>query len=80
VQEQGRATRRAWVGNPYPLGADYDGSGTNFSLFSSVADGIELCLLGDDDAHSGQGNVRDHSPIDEHRISLTEVDGRCWHV
>ena len=73
--------RRLWVGNPYPLGATYDGSGTNFSLFSSVADGVELCLLGDDDgSHSGPGNLRDHGPIDEDRIELTEVDGHCWHV
>ena len=75
------ASRRVWVGNPYPLGANYDGSGTNFSVFSSVADGVELCLLGDDDgSHSGPGNLRDHGPIEETRIELTEVDGHCWHV
>jgi isoamylase len=84
VHETGReqrTRRRVWVGNPYPLGANYDGSGTNFSLFSSVADGVELCLLGDDvGAHSGPGNTRDHGPIDEDRIALTEVDGHCWHA
>ena len=57
-----------WVGNPYPLGAYYDGSGTNFSLFTSVADGVELCLLGDG------------PDADEVRVSLTEVDGHCWHA
>ncbi len=73
--------RRLWVGNPYPLGANYDGSGTNFSLFSSVADGVELCLLGDNDGTaSGPGNTRNHGPIDEDRVELTEVDGYCWHV
>ena len=28
-----------WPGAPYPLGATYDGAGTNFALFSEVADG-----------------------------------------
>ena len=60
--------QRVWVGNPYPLGAYYDGSGTNFSLFTSVADGVELCLLGDG------------PDADEVRVSLTEVDGHCWHA
>ena len=31
---------RQWVGTPYPLGASYDGTGTNFSIFSSVAEGV----------------------------------------
>ena len=62
-------TTRRWVGRPYPLGATYDGSGTNFSLFSSVAEGVELCLLSDDGA-------------DEVRMPLSpaEVDGYCWHT
>ena len=62
---------RVWNGNPYPLGAEYDGSGTNFALFSSSAEGVELCLLGDADA-SGRR--------DERRIALTEVDGHIWHA
>ncbi|MBN9634345.1 MAG: hypothetical protein J0H22_03820, partial [Actinobacteria bacterium] len=33
-----------WPGSAYPLGATYDGSGTNFSLFSEVAERVELCL------------------------------------
>jgi glycogen operon protein len=36
-----------WPGKPYPLGASYDGSGTNFSIFSEVADRVELCLFDD---------------------------------
>jgi isoamylase len=59
---------RRWVGRAYPLGATYDGSGTNFSLFSSVAEGVELCLLGP----NGDGA--------EVRVPLTEVDGHCWHA
>lgn len=34
-----------WQGTPYPLGATHDGQGTNFSVFSEVADRVELCLF-----------------------------------
>ncbi|MFI7126673.1 glycogen debranching protein GlgX [Nonomuraea sp. NPDC050153] len=54
-----------WPGDPYPLGATYDGAGTNFSLYTEVADAVELCLFDED-------NV-------EARVSLTEVDGFIWH-
>ncbi|MBW3610276.1 MAG: glycogen debranching protein GlgX, partial [Actinobacteria bacterium] len=56
---------RIWPGEPYPLGATYDGMGTNFSLFSEVAERVELCLF-DDDGH-------------ETRIDLPEVSALCWH-
>jgi glycogen operon protein len=62
---------RRWLGTPYPLGASYDGTGTNFSIFSSVAEGVELCLLGDATAEGRR---------DEVRIDVTEVDGHVWHV
>ncbi|MGV0052574.1 glycogen debranching protein GlgX [Mycobacterium colombiense] len=55
-----------WPGNPYPLGAAYDGAGTNFSLFSEIAEKVELCLIDD------QGG--------ESRIPLDEVDGFVWHA
>ncbi len=64
--------RRQWVGTPYPLGASYDGSGTNFSIYSSVAEGVELSLLGDD--------PEDGERREEMRIELTEVDGFIWHM
>jgi len=54
-----------WPGVPYPLGATFDGSGTNFALFSEVAEGVELCLFDDDGTES--------------RIGLPEVDGYVWH-
>ena len=54
-----------WPGAPYPLGATYDGSGTNFALFSEVAERVELCLFDDDGTES--------------RIALPEVDGFVWH-
>ena len=33
-------------GKPYPLGATYDGVGTNFSIFSEIAERVEVCLFG----------------------------------
>lgn len=56
---------KMWPGLQYPLGAVYDGSGTNFSLFSEVADRVELCLF---DQEGG-----------EQRFDLPEVTGYCWH-
>nr|WP_112474063.1 glycogen debranching protein GlgX [Streptomyces sp. ST1020] len=39
---------QVWPGQAYPLGATYDGAGTNFALFTEAADRVELCLLHDD--------------------------------
>jgi glycogen operon protein len=36
-----------WPGQPFPLGATYDGNGTNFSIFSEVAEQVDLCLFDD---------------------------------
>jgi len=55
-----------WPGTAYPLGATYDGSGTNFALFSEVAERVELCLF------DAEGT--------ETRIELPEVDGLVWHA
>ncbi|MGQ4495333.1 glycogen debranching protein GlgX [Dermabacteraceae bacterium P13115] len=57
---------QTWPGNPYPLGATFDGSGTNFALFSEIADRVELCLLAEDGS--------------ETRIEMTEQDAYVWHV
>jgi len=64
---------RTWPGTPYPLGATWDGWGTNFALFSEVAQRVELCLFSalEDD---------DQGPLTEERIEITEVDGFVWHV
>ncbi len=35
---------RIWPGSPYPLGATYDGEGTNFAVYSRHASKVELCL------------------------------------
>ncbi|TVQ96966.1 MAG: glycogen debranching enzyme GlgX [Spirochaetaceae bacterium] len=52
-------------GKPYPLGARYDGAGTNFSVFSEAAEMVELCLFDE----SGR----------ETRYRLPEVTGHVWH-
>src|SRR5690625_3296846 len=57
---------RIWPGQPYPLGATFNGSGTNFAIYSSVAEKVELCLLDDDGA--------------EERVELTEMDADVWHA
>src|ERR1043166_3812953 len=36
---------RVWQGHPYPLGATWDGEGTNFALFTENAEKVELCLF-----------------------------------
>ena len=59
------AATALWPGDSYPLGATYDGAGTNFGLFSEVAHRVELCLF------DGGGT--------ETRVDLHEVDGFVWH-
>jgi glycogen operon protein len=54
-----------WPGTAYPLGATYDGSGTNFAIFSEVAERVDLCLFGADGT--------------EARVPLPEMDGFVWH-
>ena len=54
-----------WPGKAYPLGATYDGAGTNFSLFSEAADRVELVLFDDDGEPTN--------------IDMPEVDGFVWH-
>jgi isoamylase len=59
---------RIWPGQPYPLGATWDGSGVNFALFSQNATGVELCLFdGPDDG------------IEKQRIWLRERTDQVWH-
>ncbi|MEU3174266.1 glycogen debranching protein GlgX [Streptomyces sp. NPDC007000] len=55
----------AWSGRPYPLGAVHDAGGTNFALFSEVAEGVELVLVDDSGRHT--------------TVPLTEADGFVWH-
>ena len=57
---------RVWPGEPYPLGATYDGTGTNFALFSEIADRVDLCLY--DERHR-----------ETDRITLPEASAFVWH-
>ncbi|MDX6621160.1 MAG: isoamylase, partial [Gaiellales bacterium] len=54
-----------WPGRPFPLGAVWDGSGTNFSVFSEHAERVELCLFDADGV--------------EHRLELTQRIAFNWH-
>ncbi len=54
-----------WPGTPFPLGPSWDGAGTNFSIFSENAGGVELCLF------DGAGN--------ETRVAMTERTAFNWH-
>ena len=47
-----------WPGQPYPLGASYDGIGTNFTLFSEVAERVELCLFDESGQRAAAGHDR----------------------
>ena len=58
-----------WPGSAYPLGATYDGRGTNFALFSEAADRVELCLFDEDESGA----------LVETRVDVAEVDAFVWH-
>ncbi|MEU5163296.1 glycogen debranching protein GlgX [Streptomyces sp. NPDC020875] len=57
---------QVWPGQAYPLGATFDGAGTNFAVFSEAARRIELCLLADDGS--------------EERVELREADAFVRHA
>ncbi|RAM52206.1 MAG: glycogen debranching enzyme GlgX [Hapalosiphonaceae cyanobacterium JJU2] len=54
-----------WPGRPYPLGANWDGKGTNFAIFSEHATKVELCLF------DQKGR--------ETRLEIKEVTNFTWH-
>jgi isoamylase len=59
---------RVWPGQPYPLGATWDGAGVNFAIFSENATGVELCLFeGPDDG------------IEQFKFDLRERTDQVWH-
>ena len=53
-------------GSPFPQGADWDGDGTNFSLFSENAERVELCLFDDEGV--------------EQRVAVTDCTANQWHI
>ena len=59
---------RIWPGSASPLGATWDGSGTNFALFSAHAERVELCLFEAD----GITEIA--------RIELPEFTHEVWHA
>jgi isoamylase len=54
-----------WPGRPFPLGATWEGPGTNFALFAEHAERVELCLFNGDD--------------EETRIEVSEITAHVWH-
>jgi glycogen operon protein len=54
-----------WPGRPFPLGATYDGVGTNFSVFSEVAERVELCLF-DEQGHETRHLLPESSALVHH--------------
>jgi glycogen operon protein len=56
---------RSWPGRPHPLGATWDGEGTNFAVFSDGAEAVDVCLFSPDGA--------------EHRVPLEETTHKVWH-
>ena len=56
-----------WPGQPYPLGATWDGEGVNFALFSENAERVELCLFDP----SGKREIG--------KIDVRERTDRIWH-
>src|SRR5579871_506119 len=55
------------AGSPYPLGATWDGLGTNFAVFSAHAERVELCLFDP----SGRREIA--------RLDLPECTDEVWH-
>lgn len=58
-----------WPGQPYPLGAMWDGAGVNFALFSENATKVELCLF---DGPDGEREAA--------RVQMPEHTNQVWHV
>jgi isoamylase len=56
---------RPWPGRPFPLGAHWDGEGTNVALFSQGAEAVDVCLFDESGA--------------ETRIPLEESTYHVWH-
>src|ERR1700744_5821665 len=64
---ESRPIRAVWPGQPYPRGATWDGEGVNFSLFSTGAEKVELCIFDPSGRHEVQ------------RINVRERTDEIWH-
>jgi isoamylase len=60
---------KVWPGQPYPLGATWDGAGVNFALFSENATAVELCLFDSPEAET-----------ESRRVQLAERTDLVWHA
>ncbi len=60
---------RVRPGDPFPLGATWDGNGVNFAFFSETAEGMEVCLFDEADA-----------PVPKSIIRLAERTDHIWHA
>jgi glycogen operon protein len=58
---------RVREGNPFPLGATWDGTGVNFALFSAHATKVELCIF----------DIEGKRELE--RIELPEYTDEVWH-
>ncbi|HYO23172.1 MAG TPA: glycogen debranching protein GlgX [Flavisolibacter sp.] len=58
-----------YPGYPFPLGANWDGQGVNFALYSENATAVELCLF-----------EEDNNETESARIRLKERTNHIWHV
>ena len=56
-------------GKPYPLGANWDGKGVNFALYSEHAAAVKLCFF------KSENDQEEYTTI-----SLTEITGYVWHA
>ena len=55
----------SWPGQPFPLGASWDGEGANFAVWSSSATAVWVCLFDEDGR--------------ETRVPLTQSTFQVWH-
>ena len=59
---------RIWPGQPYPLGATWDGEGVNFALYSESGTAVELCLF-----------ANEYDAIESEKIQVREQTDQVWH-
>ncbi|MEP6692485.1 MAG: alpha-amylase family glycosyl hydrolase, partial [Gemmatimonadaceae bacterium] len=59
---------RVWPGQPYPLGATWDGEGVNFAIFSENATAVDLCFFADSD-----------DELELEKIKIRERSDQIWH-
>jgi isoamylase len=60
---------RIWPGRRFPLGATFDGEGTNFAVYARHAEAVDLCLF---DPGDPAREVR--------RVRISEKTGHVWHA